>query len=126
MTYWALNAWFLAVVAIVALLAVVRLDRRRASGSRPTGLTAGAWLLAVGGGLVVLLLMTALFDNIMIGIGLVGYDPALISGAFIGIAPLEDFAYAIAAAVLLPSLWVLLERRSPAPVSPSPSQEDPA
>jgi lycopene cyclase domain-containing protein len=126
MTYWALNAWFLAVVAVVALLAVVRLDRRRASGSRPTGLTAGAWLLAVGGGLVVLLLMTALFDNIMIGIGLVGYDPALISGAFIGIAPLEDFAYAIAAAVLLPSLWVLLERRSPAPVSPSPSQEDPA
>lgn len=126
MTYWALNAWFLAVVAVVALLAVVRLDRRRASGSRSTGLTAGTWLLAVGGGLVVLLLMTALFDNIMIGIGLVGYDPALISGAFIGIAPLEDFAYAIAAAVLLPSLWVLLGRRTPAPVSPSPSQEDPA
>ena len=126
MTYWALNAWFLAVVAVVALLAVVRLDRRRVNGSRSAGLTAGTWLLAVGGGLVVLLLMTALFDNIMIGIGLVGYDPALISGAFIGIAPLEDFAYAIAAAVLLPSLWVLLERRTPAPVSPSPSQEDPA
>ena len=126
MTYWALNAWFLAVVAVVALLAVVRLDRRRANGPLSTGLTAGTWLLAVGGGLVVLLLMTALFDNIMIGIGLVGYDPALISGAFVGIAPLEDFAYAIAAAVLLPSLWVLLERRIPAPVSPSPSQEDPA
>lgn len=126
MTYWALNAWFLTVVAVVALLAVVRLDRRRANGPPSRGLTAGTWLLAVGGGLVVLLLMTALFDNIMIGIGLVGYDPALISGAFIGIAPLEDFAYAIAAAVLLPSLWVLLERRTPAPVSPSPSQEDPA
>lgn len=126
MTYSGLNAWFLAVVSVVALLAVVRLDRRRASGTTSGGLTAGTWLLGVGGVLVVLLLMTAVFDNIMIGIGLVGYDPALISGAFIGIAPLEDFAYALAAAVLLPSLWVLLERRTPAPVSPSPSQEDPA
>jgi hypothetical protein len=47
----------------------------------------------------------------MIGVGLVGYDPAKISGAFIGIAPLEDFAYALAAAVLLPSLWILLAPR---------------
>ena len=59
----------------------------------------------------VLLLMTAVFDNVMIGIGLVDYNPDLISGAFIGIAPLEDFAYAIAAAVLLPSLWALLPSR---------------
>lgn len=126
MTYAGLNAWFLAVVAVVALLAVVRLDARRRRGAPGSGPTAGTWLLGVGGVLIVLLLMTALFDNVMIGIGLVGYDPELISGAFIGIAPLEDFAYAIAAAVLLPSLWVLLERRTPAPVSPSPSQEDPA
>ena len=126
MTYAGLNAWFLAVVAVAALLAVVRLDARRRRGAPGSGPTAGTWLLGVGGVLVVLLLMTALFDNVMIGIGLVGYDPELISGAFIGIAPLEDFAYAIAAAVLLPSLWVLLERRTPAPVSPSPSQEDPA
>ncbi|WP_285041134.1 lycopene cyclase domain-containing protein [Plantibacter sp. LMC-P-059a] len=126
MTYAGLNAWFLAVVAVVALLAVVRLDARRRRGAPTSGPTAGTWLLGVGGVLVVLLLMTALFDNVMIGIGLVGYDPELISGAFIGVAPLEDFAYAIAAAVLLPSLWVLLERRTPAPVSPSLSQEDPA
>lgn len=125
MSYWALNACFLAVVSVVAVLAVVRLGRRRAAGGVVPGLTVGTWLLAVGGGLVVLLLMTALFDNIMIGIGLVGYDPALISGAFVGIAPLEDFAYAIAAAVLLPSLWVLLERRAPASTS-VPLQEDPA
>jgi lycopene cyclase domain-containing protein len=126
MTYAGLNAWFLAVVAVVALLAVVRLDARRRRGAPGNGPTAGTWLLGIGGVVVVLLLMTALFDNVMIGIGLVGYDPELISGAFIGVAPLEDFAYAIAAAVLLPSLWVLLERRAPSPVSPSPSQEDPA
>jgi lycopene cyclase domain-containing protein len=94
MTYWALNAIFLGAVAAVAVVAV--LSRR---GPRWT---------SVGLVLGVVLLMTAVFDNVMIGVGLVGYDPAKISGAFIGIAPLEDFAYAIAAVVLLPSLWCLI------------------
>ena len=31
--------------------------------------------------------------------------------SFSGVAPLEDFAYAIAAAILLPSLWMLMEGR---------------
>ena len=95
MTYWALNAIFLAVVAVVVILARRRLN----------------WP-AVGITAAVLLVMTAVFDNIMIGFGLVAYEPSLISGAFIGIAPLEDFAYAIAAIVGLPSLWHLLESRS--------------
>ena len=94
MTYWALNAIFLAVVAAVALAAVIA---RRPPRWIAVGITAG-----------VLLVMTAIFDNIMIGVGLVGYSESLISGAFIGIAPLEDFAYAIAAVILLPSLWSLL------------------
>ena len=58
--------------------------------------------------LALVLVMTAIFDNVMIGVGLVGYEESLISGAFIGIAPLEDFAYAVAAVVLLPTLWSLL------------------
>jgi lycopene cyclase domain-containing protein len=106
MTYWALNVIFLAIVAVVALLAV-----RRVRWSA-IGLTAG-----------ILLLMTAVFDNVMIAVGLVAYNESLISGAFIGIAPLEDFAYAIAAVVGLPSLWALLVpmvERSRAPKS-SPS-----
>lgn len=94
MTYWALNAVFLAVVVVVAVVAVLV--------RRPPA--AASVLLGLG----VLLVMTAVFDNVMIGIGLVGYNASLISGAFVGIAPLEDFAYAIAAAVLLPSLWCLL------------------
>jgi lycopene cyclase domain-containing protein len=98
MTYWGLNAVFLAVVVVVAVIAVLV--------RRPPAVA--SVLLSLG----ILLVMTAIFDNVMIGIGLVGYDASLISGAFIGIAPLEDFAYAIAAAVLLPSLWCLL---SPAP-----------
>lgn len=98
MTYWSLNAIFLAVVAVVAIVAlVVRRSPR--------------WL-SVGIGCGILLVMTAVFDNIMIGIGLVGYDRAKISGLLIYRAPIEDFAYTVAAAVLLPSLWVLLGRRN--------------
>jgi len=97
-TYWALNAIFLAVVAAVALAALVS---RRAPRWGAVAFTLG-----------VVILMTAVFDNIMIGVGLVGYDAAKISGAFVGIAPLEDFAYAIAAVILLPSLWTLLAPRA--------------
>lgn len=94
MTYWLLNLPFLTVAALAGILAARRLSWPA------TGITAA-----------VLLVMTAIFDNVMIGVGLVAYEPSLISGAFLGIAPLEDFAYALAAIIGLPSLWVLLERR---------------
>ena len=97
MTYWALNAIFLAAVAAVALAAVLS---KRAPRWRSVGLV-----------LLVVLLTTAIFDNLMIAVGLVGYDAAKISGVFVGVAPLEDFAYALAAVVLLPCLWTLLEKR---------------
>ena len=93
MTYWALNAIFLSAVAAVALVAVLS---KRAPRWASVGIVLG-----------VVLVMTAVFDNIMVGVGLVGYNESLISGAFVGIAPLEDFAYAVAAVILLPSLWTL-------------------
>jgi lycopene cyclase domain-containing protein len=93
-TYWALNAVFLAVAAVVALAAIIA---RRAPDWRVVGLAA-----------IPLLILTAVFDNVLVATDIVGYDPALISGAKIGVAPLEDFAYAIAALILLPSLWSLL------------------
>jgi lycopene cyclase domain-containing protein len=97
MTYALLNAVFLAVVAVVLVIAL-----RRRSLRAPVLL----------GTLAVLLLMTAVFDNVMIGVGLlVAYDDDLISGIRIGVAPIEDFAYAIAAALLLPALWTLLPSR---------------
>jgi lycopene cyclase domain-containing protein len=102
-TYWALNAVFLAVVATVFVAAVIVVRRRPAEARR--GL-AGVFGLTFG----LLLVLTAVFDNVMIAIGLVGYDEGRISGAFVGIAPLEDFAYALAAVFLLPSLWLLLDR----------------
>jgi lycopene cyclase domain-containing protein len=99
-SYWALDAIFLAVVAVIGCAALVA--GRRRVGVRWASITLAAALL---------LAATAVFDNVMIGVGLVGYDASKISGAFVGVAPLEDFAYPIAAVLLLPSLWVLLDRR---------------
>ncbi len=107
MTYWALNAFFLGATALLVVVSIVARKQPRWS--------------AVGITMALLLVMTAVFDNIMIGVGLVGYDSSLISGAFIGIAPLEDFAYAIAAVVLLPTLWSLLGR-GPASAEGSPEK----
>jgi len=111
--YWAVNAVFLSIVGVLGVLALVAAGVRgraaRASSS-PAERSRRRREQLLGAGLAtgVLLVMTAVFDNVMIGIGLVGYDAARISGVFVGIAPLEDFAYAVAALVLLPSVWVLL------------------
>ena len=112
MTYWALNAFFLAAVALVAIAAVVKSRAGRTTADPRHADTGPRWT-AVGLAAIALLITTAVFDNVMIGIGLVAYNPDLISGAFVGIAPLEDFAYAIAAVVLLPSLWHLLPAGGP-------------
>jgi len=97
-TYWLLNLGFLAVVAAVAVAALLA---RRVPRWRLVGLTA-----------IVMVVMTAVFDNVLVGVGIVAYDQARISGIRIGVAPIEDFAYAIAAVVLLPSLWSLLTPRA--------------
>ncbi|HEX7834091.1 MAG TPA: lycopene cyclase domain-containing protein [Pseudolysinimonas sp.] len=93
MTYWLLNVPFLVIAGLVAVAALLT---RRAPRWRAVGLTG-----------VVLLVLTAVFDNVLVATGIVGYDASRISGVLVGVAPLEDFAYAIAAVVLLPSLWAL-------------------
>ena len=62
---------------------------------------------------VVLVALTAVFDNVIVGTGIVGYDTSRILGVRIGVAPVEDFAYAIAAALALPAIWHLTGRRRP-------------
>jgi lycopene cyclase domain-containing protein len=104
-TYWLLNLPFLVVVALVAVTAMLA---RRAPRWRAIGLAA-----------VVLLVLTAAFDNVLVATGIVGYDPGRISGVLVGVAPIEDFAYAIAAVVLLPSLWELVGGFD-TPASPAP------
>jgi small toxic polypeptide LdrA/B/C/D len=56
----------------------------------------------------VLMVFSAVFDNVIILLGLVAYDTSKLSGIFIGVAPIEDFFYTLAAVVLLPSVWQLM------------------
>lgn len=103
MTYMLVNAVFFVPVLVVAGLAALRARRRGARPHVPALLVAGA----------VMLLLTAVFDNVLVGAGLVGYDPDRILGWRLGVAPVEDFAYTVAALVLLPSVWELLRRDPP-------------
>lgn len=103
MTYLLVNTLFFVPVLVVVALAVRRARRRGARPHVPALLVAGAVMLA----------LTAVFDNVLVGVGLVGYDPDLILGWRIGVAPVEDFAYTVAALLLLPSVWELLRREPP-------------
>jgi lycopene cyclase domain-containing protein len=59
--------------------------------------------------LLILLALTAVFDSLIITTDIVGYDETKISGLRIGYAPIEDFAYALAAGVALPVIWERLK-----------------
>lgn len=98
MTYALITLPFLVVAAAVTAVSAPRprfADRMRAS----------AWTA------LVLIVLTAIFDNLMIAAGLFTYPDGLISGIRIGLAPIEDFSYPLAAAFLLPALRSLLTRR---------------
>ena len=101
MTYALLNTVFLGLAVWAAVIAAVVASRR---GTKVTKYVLGA----LGITLIVMLVTTAIFDNVIIGVGLVAYDPSTLMGIFIGIAPEEDFDYAIAAVIVLPALWTAL------------------
>ncbi|WP_423463604.1 lycopene cyclase domain-containing protein [Promicromonospora sp. MS192] len=95
MTYVLLAAGFLVLAAAVAVVA------RRAGAP-----TAGWRALALAAG--ALLVLTAVFDAAMIAAGLFTYAGEHVSGLRLGLVPVEDFSYPLAAVVLLPALWSLL------------------
>lgn len=104
MSYALLAAGFLAAAAVGALCF------SRAAG-RP-GVQWGAVTIAA----IALVILTAVFDSVMISAGLFHYAPELVSGPTIGRAPIEDFAYPLAAVIALPALWTLLTKRGTAPM----------
>lgn len=55
--------------------------------------------------LVGLLALTAVFDNVIVGLNIVGYNTNNILGLFIGVAPVEDFFYALLAVIVVPAVW---------------------
>ncbi|TDW29662.1 lycopene cyclase domain-containing protein [Cryobacterium psychrophilum] len=104
MTYAWLSLIFLVVAAVVLLAA---LGSWRAS--RRTLLV--RWRLPIVAAGVVVMILTAVFDNVMIQSGLMAYASGTTSGLLVGVAPVEDFAYPLAGLILLPSLWLLFGRR---------------
>ncbi|MBP9738339.1 lycopene cyclase domain-containing protein [Candidatus Saccharibacteria bacterium] len=55
--------------------------------------------------LAILLVLTAVFDSLIIGSGIVAYDSERILGLKIGLAPIEDFFYSIAAVLVVIYFW---------------------
>ncbi|WP_424448162.1 lycopene cyclase domain-containing protein [Microbacterium arborescens] len=79
-----------------------------AASARRPGITARlAWSSAAA---AVLIALTAVFDNAMIAAGLFTYPDQHLSGLRIGLAPIEDFAYPLCAAYLIPAVATLLEK----------------
>lgn len=99
MTY-ALTIIPFGLITVAVTLATVR---RPAFGRRMLGSSIAA---------VILLALTAVFDNLMIAAGLVVYPEENLSGLMIGLAPLEDFSYSLCAAFLVPAVYTLLSPRS--------------
>jgi len=96
LSYAALAGLFLIPPAAVLALAVVL----RRPGRR--------WWLTTALSLLVLLVLTAVFDTAMIAADLFRFADEDLLGIRIGLAPLEDLAWPLAAILLLPSLWLLL------------------
>lgn len=101
MTYLLICTGLLAVAFAVRVSGEVRARRAgRRIPLAPTVITA-----------TVLVVLTIVFDNLMIAAGLFAYADAEIWGLRIGWAPVEDLAYPLALAVMLPGVWELASGR---------------
>lgn len=52
-----------------------------------------------------MLVLTAVFDNLIILAGIVDYDTTKLMGIYVGVVPIEDFAYTVVAVLLVPAIW---------------------
>ena len=92
-TYLALNLVFM-LIAFVTLNLVSRKSPWR----------------AIGFTMVWMLLTTLVFDNVIIALGIVGYDSEKISGLLLGLAPIEDFAYTVVSVLAVAIIWTKLTK----------------
>ncbi len=89
------------VLNLVVLAAVIAMLKLRG---------ALVWNRAMTITLAVLLATTAIFDSLIVAMGIVQYDAAQILGVTVGAAPVEDFFYAALAALLIPATWNALKK----------------
>ncbi|PFG32759.1 lycopene cyclase domain-containing protein [Sanguibacter antarcticus] len=121
MTYLQLNGIFLVAVLALTLLAL--------RGTRSAGAGRGRWWARSLVVFLVLAVFTVVFDSIMIWADLFRFDDEHMSGLRIGLAPVEDLAWPLAAALLLPALWTWPGRNdtpSGTTTSGTTTPEDPA
>jgi lycopene cyclase domain-containing protein len=109
MSYVALSGVFLAFTAAVAAVATWR----RGLGRR--------WWAATGATIAVLMVLTIVFDNVMIAADLFRYNEESLAGWHVGLAPVEDLIWPVAAGLLLPSVHALLSRRPATPPGNPPT-----
>lgn len=55
--------------------------------------------------LLPMLVITAIFDNLIVASGIVAYDESKLLGIKLLTVPVEDFAYTIVAVLLVPAIW---------------------
>ena len=85
------------------------------AGARAARRRGTPFALPVAVTLAVLVALTVVFDSLMIAADLFRYDAAALLGMTVWRTPVEDLAWPVAAALALPSVWVLL--------SPVPARE---
>jgi lycopene cyclase domain-containing protein len=68
------------------------------------------WKL-IGWTLLAMVLVTLVFDNVIVALGIVDYDLKKISGVLLGLVPVEDFAYTIVSVLAVSSIWHLMTRK---------------
>jgi lycopene cyclase domain-containing protein len=94
MSYLALGTLFLIPPVVIAVVAaLVRRPLR-------------AWWTTTAITALVLVALTVVFDSLMIAVDLFRFDDEALTG--VRLAPVEDLAWPLAAALLLPALWQLL------------------
>jgi lycopene cyclase domain-containing protein len=103
MTYALLAAGFLTIAVLLLIASLLRARDRRELIRR--------WRVPVVISAIVLVVLTIVFDNVMIAAGLMRYAGQDVSGPAIGLMPALDLAYPLAAVILLPALWLLFRRR---------------
>lgn len=92
MTYTLLNLFFFVALAIIGWLAF------KGRFNQPHK---KAIILTV----ITLFICTALFDSLIIWLDIVNYNESTLLGLYIWKAPIEDFSYALVAAIGAPILW---------------------
>ncbi len=86
-TYLLINCLFVIVTFVLFRIKLVKPSRR--------------WWIV----LIALLVLTAVFDSMLVYFEFIDYAPDKILGLSIGYAPIEDFFYAAYAAILVPFIW---------------------